>query len=611
MRKSSLWLVPLLAACHDSTSPRASSLTCGLTSGGSVPATVLDLAVGQPKFLNLSAEQASCVQFEPHANSVYLFTLFNTDTSPRSAALVKLHGSSPDSAQNARIVANAPVAMPAVVSTNGMALGAQMAGMSPATFEAGQALHARLLESDRQLVQRRGGPAAIRMRAIANHQPALRRNRTLSRDVSTVQPGDTVSFRIRDIRYDSDCSLSFSVQARAVYSGPHSVIYEDITAPLAGTMDADYAAIGAEFDSLTYPMLLKYFGDPLAYCGQLRNGGKEEMLFSPVVNEDFSGVAGFVTACDFFPFDSTSGPDRDLVTNEAAIFYAYLPERPEDEPGWFSYVRGVLAHESKHIASYAAHLNNGAAAFEQEWLEESTAQTAAEIFQRTFSGTSWRRQATFAATVGCEPPLTQQNGCTGDHPEVMLDHFAFLYDYLSNVNSQSPILGGGSADYGGSWSFVRWALDQYVPSEAAALHDLTQSVTLTGIPNLVARTNQPFSTMVADWSLASVLAAYPDVTPTSSRYLFRGWDDAGIFRGMHDQLFYVTGGRAFPRVYPLIPQQLHFGQFDFAVRMPGGGSSYFELDSPTAIRENVQLQDPVHGTLLSDGPIRAVVVRVQ
>jgi hypothetical protein len=101
------------------------------------------------------------------------------------------------------------------------------------------------------------------------------------------------------------------------------------------------------------------------------------------------------------------------------------------------------------------------------------------------------------------------------------------------------------------------------------------------------------------------------VTPTSSRYVFRGWDDTGIFQGMHDQLFYTTGGRAFPRVYPLQPQQLHFGEFDFAVRMPGGGSAYFELDSPTAMRESVQLVDPFHETLLTSGPIRAVVVRIQ
>lgn len=611
MRKSPFWLVPLLVACHDATSPRQSALTCGVASGATVPATVLDLSVGSPTFLNLSAAQASCLQFAPHANSVYLFTLFNTDTSSRSAALVKLHGSSPDSAHSARVVAAAPEVLPVTATSNGLALSAQMAGMTPAEFAAGQALHARLLTADRQLVQRRGGPAALKMRAVANRLAFARRDRTLSRDVSTVKVGDTLSFRIRDIRYDSDCSLSFPVRARAVYSGPHSVIYEDVAAPLAGTMDDAYAAIGAEFDSLTYPMLVQYFGDPLAYGPQLRNGGKEEMLFSPVLNDDFSGVAGFVTACDFFPVDTAAGPDFDLISNEAAIFYAYLPERPEDEARWFGYIRGVLAHESKHLASYAAHLNNGAASFEEEWLEESTAQTSAEIFQRRFSGTSWKHQATFAATVGCEPPLTQVNGCAGDHPEVMLDHFAFLYDYLSNVASESPILGGGSADYGGSWSFVRWALDQYVPSEAGALHAMTQSTTLTGIPNLVARTNQPFGTMVADWSLASVLAGYPEVTPTSSRYVFRGWDDAGIFQGMHDQLFYTTGGRAFPRVYPLQPQQLHFGEFDFAVRMPGGGSAYFELDSPTAMRESVQLVDPFHETLLTSGPIRAVVVRIQ
>jgi len=132
MRKSPFWLVPLLVACHDATSPRQSALTCGLTSGASVPATVLDLSVGDPAFLNLSAAQASCLQFAPHANSVYLLTLFNTDTSSRSAALVKLHGSSPDSAQSARVVAASPAALAATTSSNGLALSAQMAGMTPA-----------------------------------------------------------------------------------------------------------------------------------------------------------------------------------------------------------------------------------------------------------------------------------------------------------------------------------------------------------------------------------------------------------------------------------------------------------------------------------------------
>ena len=134
------------------------------------------------------------------------------------------------------------------------------------------------------------------------------------------QVGDILPFHIRDIDRDvgdTICVTGFDIQARTVYVGEKTILFEDVDSPVKGQIDAFYQSIGAEFDNAIYPMLVENFGDPLAFDQQLGAKGKVLMLFSPVLNEHFGGVAGFVSGCDFYPFDSEPGPDQNTVGNDA------------------------------------------------------------------------------------------------------------------------------------------------------------------------------------------------------------------------------------------------------------------------------------------------------
>ena len=432
------------------------------------------------------------------------------------------------------------------------------------------------------------------------------------------QLNDTLPFHIRDIDNDvgdTVCVKGFEVDARAVYVGEKTVLFEDVTSPARGQMDEFYQSIGAEFDNVIYPMLLENFGDPLAYDPELGGKGKVLMLFSPVVNEKFNGVAGFVSGCDFYPYDSLPGADQNTVGNDAAIFYAYVPEDGGADAiaRWQAFVRGVLAHESKHIASYAAKFANGALALEEGWLEESTAQISSEIYQRNFSHSPWKTPTSFLASVGCEPPLMMRNGCTGDHPQVMLHHFTYLYDYLDKGSSESPIGSSGEASYGGAWSFVRWTVDQYAPSEAGLLHAMTQSTSTFGVDNLVSRVGATFPELVAGWSLASAVAGYQGFTPEDPLLSFPSWKQGEIFQGMHDELILVSNGEpAFPLAYPVVPDTISFGTFTVSVGgIRGGGVAFFDLTSSSAARLPLEVTAATGNPLPINSPIRTAIVRLR
>jgi hypothetical protein len=280
---------------------------------------------------------------------------------------------------------------------------------------------------------------------------------------------------------------------------------------------------------------------------------------------------------------------------------------------WQAFVRGVLAHETKHLSSYAAKFANGASALEEGWLEESTAQIASEIYQRNFSHSPWKNPTSFLASVGCEPPLTTRNGCTGDHPQVMLHHFTFLYDYLDGGRTETPIGSSSNAFYGGGWSFVRWVIDQYAPSESGMLHAMTQATNSFGIDNIVSRINAPFPDLVAGWSLASAVAGVANFTPESPALTFPSWKQGEIFAGMHDELVLASSGEpAFPLVYPLVPDTLSFGDFTASVGfLHGGGVALFDLRSTEAERQPIQITAAGGDPLPANSPVRTAIVRVK
>jgi hypothetical protein len=261
--------------------------------------------------------------------------------------------------------------------------------------------------------------------------------------------------------------------------------------------------------------------------------GRILMLFTPKVNNLGTNLLGFVSACDFFPVvqdPSVAG------SNEAEIFYARTVTDTTTNTTslngisqWRRQMPATMIHEAKHITSYAERLARGATQFEQVWLEEATAQLASEMFGRVIHGNRWRGDATYRETVYCESRPTTA-GC-GEAVIAMTNHFEFLGNYLQSFETKSILSGAEDADiYGSAWLFARWLVDTYGGSdEAAFLHRLVQTGTLSGAANVEAVSGRTFPQLLAEFTL---MLAADNVPNASGPYVEPSWNLPDIFVGL-------------------------------------------------------------------------------
>lgn len=414
--------------------------------------------------------------------------------------------------------------------------------------------------------------------------------------------GDTATLRIPDINATNACRDYFEVKTRVVATTAHAILVEDVTAPLAGQMDATFQALGSEFEQRMWPVLTTNFGDPLTMDARLDANGKIVMLFSPKLNEKFTDIAGFVIGCDFYP--RTSAPS----SNEGEVFYAMVPTTltgpvttNSSRDGWLKTMRSTIIHEAKHITSYAIRFAADAPA-EESWLEEGTARHAEEIYVRSFNGATWEGNTEYAA-IRCEV-WTSNPACT-DWPYVMFKHYDALYDYMASNGTRTP-LGKANADdytfYASAWSLVRWAAD-LSQSEAAFFRALTRGPTV-GVANLEAATGRQWPAIVADWTMALALDDYPGLAQPEAQKI-TSWNIRSVFAGMNADF-----ASHYAKAYPIAPHTARFGSF--AVQgsgLRGGSGALLELSGTWSGPQVVQVQLPGGGAPSS--ALRLVVTRIQ
>ncbi|MBI4540112.1 MAG: Ig-like domain-containing protein [Gemmatimonadetes bacterium] len=556
-----------------------------LSAGGSV--TILD------------ASRVRCNELAATGGR-YFISVFNTSTSGFSA--IQLRGAAGISAAAATVAA-APAPGPADRVAGGAARrttdnqagapGPQAPGLDLAALRRRRAAHLWILEENLRILDRLGESR----RAAA---------RTAPRSTQTEPPpqvGDRLALRIPNPNTGS-CSSFSDVTARVVYSGTRAVILEDTVAPLKGTMDSLLVTVGQEFDNTSWGVVEQSFGNPLALDAQLDNNGRVFLLFSKVVN-DFGAIEAFVFSGDFLDRSQCAASDK------REILYARVPTSSAsgfDEGtrgAWMRTIRSTLAHELKHITSFAERISR-AAPTEHLWLEESTAMIAEELWARLIFGYSQNANVTYSASLHCEvrPSFPE---CSGK-PFVMYDHFQLLTDYYKSVETRTPIGRIDSNDftfYGSGWSFVRWSIDQHAASESAFLRALTQESTLAGINNLAARTGKIFEEMLGDWALASTVDDLSDFAPVRSQLRLPSWNTRDIFAGMN---------RDFPSIFtttfPLAMRSASFGSFTVDVpTLRGGSFAIFEISGTQSGTQLVEVRSAT-----GDNPpanVRVAIVRVQ
>jgi hypothetical protein len=494
------------------------------------------------------------------------------------------------------------------------------ARVSPKQERTSARKHREILEENLRLP--RVDVARFRRSAAPSGRPSL----SISKPSFTIGTlGDTNDVKIPNRNLPPGTSTCESppivVRARTVYSGTRSIILEDVASPLNGQIDSYYQALGQEFDNVMYPIVTANFGDPLAVDDLTDANGKLVMLFSKRIN-DFGGINGFVTTCDFF--DPVIYPQL-LASNKAEIFYAMAPTSAtmgfDSDPNtvtrdeWRQTIRGTLIHEAKHLAMFAEFFADDAATtLEESWLEEGMAMHAEELYSRTITGATWKGNTGYGAGqsnhIWCEVRAANSNfpQCA-DRPYVMTSHFAFLAQYLGDIENRTiagglPGSPGDGSFYGSAWVFVRWMVDAYGANESAMLKDITLEGTLTGAANLSARSGVPYETMMAQFHYALQYDDVSGITPTAPWQHISSWSIAGIYGG-----FNVDFPQSFPANY-LKDHGVTFGTFVVIINtLRGGTAAHVELTGAQSAKQLLSLQGQNGGAPPPE--LRMTVFRVQ
>lgn len=537
------------------------------------------LAVGE--VLQLTAENTRCAQLDV-TGSRYLVSVVNTSPTFTSAAAFQLRGATAGGAASAVRVPASPA--PSL-------LGATAA--DPASDP-----HVRLMEQNRDILRR----VSSRKRELV---PTL--NRASAAFGSSVPAeGDLVPLGIPNIDGSICSDAPKRVTARVVHVGPHSIVLEDTASAAAAKMDAQYRALGREFDETMYPILEENFGNPIATDPYTDNNGRVMMLFSPQVNNFAGGVIAFVAALDFFSASDTGCQS----SNKGEIFYGQVPGKAWQTPDqWYRGIRSVLMHEVKHITSYAEHVlpyyaqRSGQLIFEESWLEEATAMAAMEIYGQRLFGYRGNGNTGYEASIGCEV-ATSRAGCA-DKPDALSLAFGWLNRYYDNTEERSPLDGRGGYAYGGGWQLLRWAADMSPLSDGEFFRAINLEKTRSGVLNLEARTGKPFERMITEWAVAAMLDDYPGFTPQRKEHSLPSWNTRDVFAGLN-----ASNPQTYKRPFPIQARQATFGNFQMDIgKLAGGTAAFVELTGSSTAAQMLELR--LSGGGAPSPLLRMSITRVQ
>ncbi|MCA0375124.1 MAG: hypothetical protein LCH84_05615 [Gemmatimonadetes bacterium] len=513
----------------------------------------LTLAVGQHTALADSG--AACIELAAAdgADASMLLTLSNATEQSTTQAAVAVRATARD-VTSAQAVPSAP-AHPVAAPAASVRHAAGVSGDAHATHLDADRAHFAAVAASWQALTARGAMRAARAMAPA-------------------QLGDTLTLRA----LYASCNAGQAVRARVVYAGRRALVLEDVSAPRAGSMDAEYRALGAEYDEVVHPLLLDAIGDPNAMDARLGGDGRVTMLFTRFVNDSLAGTAGYVSACNFQP--ASLFP----ASNARPLLYGRVPSAVESPAEWRRVMRSTVVHEAKHLASYAERLSAGHA-FEATWLEEATARVAEELYARRLAQMAWKGRTGYAASVLCE--LQQCDG----RPLVAWKLFSVLHQYLAGADTLSLLGPSGRSDqtwYASGWSLVRWVVDEHAANESAWLRALVRGGAQVGASQLAALSGRSADALLAGWANATAATALGIVGAGTQPAT---WDVADVWRGLSDTFAGTY------RATPLQPLALQDGVEvrDLAVRPLGvryvtlatGRGRVLSLDAGAAVRVGV------------------------
>ena len=160
------------------------------------------------------------------------------------------------------------------------------------------AIETRIRGAESQLLRAmsaRGGTRAAAQRLSANASISM------STSQAALGVGDTITYRVPDVLASNLCTNYATVRAVVKAVGKKSQIVQDVNASTNGFTAADFTAIAAEFDDLTFKTDTAWFGSPT----DINKDGRITILYTPEVNKftpkgSPSYIGGFFWGGDLF-----------------------------------------------------------------------------------------------------------------------------------------------------------------------------------------------------------------------------------------------------------------------------------------------------------------------
>jgi hypothetical protein len=517
--------------------------------------TTVDIPPGEARVIS-SLESHGCIKVASTASaSSYVLIAANLNPVPDVVATFALKSDEGETVPSTNLLANPyRVAVQITVSPS------EVPGALQSRFES------KLRLTERKELDFLAGKRAYQSRLA---------NATVRKSVSLAIPsvGDKATFKV-PAKFDAGgayigggCNSYTSATATVRHISTRSIIYIDDAAPSGGFNDADFQAIGAEFDNLIYPTDVEYFGTPL----DQDNNQRVIILYTPLVNKltpaNQSGfVGGFFFVGDLFP---ATGQGACAQSNMAEIFYALAP----DPQGTINSnrrttedvrqgTRGTIAHEVQHMINGSERFRSPVTEeFESTWLDEGLSHFAEDLNGRALRGLSETGNYTNADL------RTSFN----DYAAFFFQNFARLRLYLANPAGLSPTSAAADTSLavrGAAWALVRYTADHYAPG--GNIKSFIKSLIPgpdTGVVNLTRHAgNISFDSLNAGWLIANAAddAGIPNL---ATKYTYKTYN-------MRDAVRFATNAPS--PLYPLQPVPVNGSGFVVSnVQVRSASGAYF------------------------------------
>ncbi|HEX5072180.1 MAG TPA: Ig-like domain-containing protein [Gemmatimonadaceae bacterium] len=421
---------------------------------------------------------------------------------------------------------------------------------------------------------------------------------SVSPSVAAAAVGDTITYRVPDVLASNLCTNFATVRAVVKAVGKKSQIVQDVNASTNGFTAADFTAIAAEFDDLTYKTDTAWFGSPT----DINKDGKITILYTPEVNKftpkgSPSYIGGFFWGGDLFTTaDYTQAGMSCPQTNEQEIFYL-LAADPSGEFGDArstalvrQATRGTIAHEFQHMINQGIRqFDPAVTAFEVDWLNEGLSHFAEEAVGRAARG--------FGDFQSLASSDVKSNA--DDYNAYFQQNLARFSTWLARPDTSSPISSQADRDLaprGAAWALLRYAADQFAPGNARAFFRGLVAGPKTGVTNFVQHAGVSFDQIIGGWLIAN----YADnlgIPNLDARYSYVSWNMRDAISGARQAGTYPLPTPA-PGVSVTTTAQSGSGVYFLAPRPTGAPLSTFRM------------LDPGGGNVGFDGA-RVYVVRVQ